>query len=410
MAIDESLKLLYATKADRLIAKGEWAQAINEYKKIPGYDADQDIMKNIYACQKRMGLVHKPKPRPKKLDEDKPSTKPYIFTETFSDIIGLKRTKELVRLNILMPLKSPQAYDLYKMKKSAGILFYGPPGTGKTSMVRAISGEAKTKVVLARIDEIMSPYTAETERNMHKKFEEARKNAPCILFFDEMDALGAKRESLGGEGSAQILKQAVNVFLTEMDGIQSKNENVFVIGATNQPWAIDSGLKRGGRFDSSIYLPLPDFRERIELFQYYLKDRPRGRISYNRLARITSRYSPSDIKRICFAATKLAIGEYLARGQPARPVPISMRHLLEILRRKDTGSSSLDEWFSNTRKLLLGKVRVQQIGSKKQVIRESSELEQDERELYKELITDIRKQARHKAINTFIRLFSLYIA
>lgn len=407
MPMDNALSEFYFKKAQEEYEDGDLEKSLDYLHTIP---LQTDIVK-----QKIMQLEEE-----LKTEKDKPQQKKevgYRFTQTFNDVIGLKKTKERMILDILMPIQNPEAVKAIGLQRRAGLLLYGPPGTGKTSLVRALSGEAKLKVILARIDEIKSPYSAETERNMHKKFEEARENAPCILFFDEIEALGAKRESLGGEGSAEILKAAINVFIMEMDGIQSKNEDVYVIGASNQPWAIDAALKRSGRLDSCIYVSLPNRKERIQLFKYYLKDMPTRtkiplKVDYGRLASITDRYPPADIQKICQMAGKLDLRSYtkkLSKGQKPKLSPINMYHLLSVLRSKEGRKSSIEEWFSNNRKKLIGTVKIQKVGKRKVAIQQSAELEEDERARYKELIADILKSQKHNVRKKIIRLIRLYV-
>ena len=195
----------------------------------------------------------------------------------------------------------------YKNPRTLGLLLYGAAGTGKTAIVRALAGEAKINLVIGKIHEIVDMYTGNTEKNLHNLFEEARKNAPSILFIDELDGLGTKRSGLGNEGTAAVMRLAINTFLQEMDGLDSNKDNLFVIGASNQPWAIDEALKRSGRFETTIYIRPPNYKERKQMFKYYLAGKPLGRINYDRLSRATMGYSGADIKKICGEATIRAI-------------------------------------------------------------------------------------------------------
>ena len=412
--MESELTKLYKSRASNLMAEGRHEEAIAQLSNIREEDVEaqemyrqcNEVLNKQIEQEKETRKKAREQKKAEKAKKETKSQSTQEYTEKLSDIIGLGSTKIQIERDIITPLKYPKAPEAYGLRATAGILLYGAPGTGKTSIVRAISGEMGIKVVNTKINEVMSPYPGESSNNLVKKFEEAAKNAPCLLFFDEMDLLGSKKDELGRE--AHTLKEIVNTFITEMDGIQKRAENVFIMGASNQPWLIESSLKRGGRFDTSIYVPLPKYKERVQLFKYYLKGKPLGWINYGRLARITINFSPADIKRICEAATKLAMSQYVKKGAEVIQ-PIRMPHLLRIMRDKSTGRSSLDEWFADARKLLVGKVKVIQQGKKKQTIAESATLEKDERQIYKELIHDILLQRKRAKANRFIRLFSLYI-
>ena len=184
---------------------------------------------------------------------------------TFKDVVGMDKQKKLIYENIVLAIKKPELLKAYGKKVGLGVIFYGPPGNGKTYIVNAIGGETGSNVIIARINEIVDMYAGNTEKNMHAIFEQARKTAPCIVFFDELDALGVKRDSGGGGGGEgqSFMRMAVNQFLQEMDGVEKNPEGIFVIGATNQPWDIDPALKRSKRFGETIYIPPPDYKTRV---------------------------------------------------------------------------------------------------------------------------------------------------
>ena len=140
----------------------------------------------------------------------------------------------------------------------------------------------------AAINEIVDMYAGNTEKNMHAIFEQARANTPVVIFFDEVDALGMKRDGGGGGGDQSgTMRMAVNQFLQEMDGVEKNPEGIFVIGATNQPWDVDPALKRSKRFGESIYIPPPDYKTRKSAFIYNTRKMPIGRINFGRLSRAT---------------------------------------------------------------------------------------------------------------------------
>ncbi|MEM0149897.1 MAG: AAA family ATPase, partial [Candidatus Micrarchaeaceae archaeon] len=176
----------------------------------------------------------------------------------FDSVIGLKKAKQYLRDNIMLAIIRPDLFKKYGKKMGVGLLLYGPPGTGKTHIINAVGGEAGANVIIARINQIVDMYTGNTEKNLHAVFEQARKNTPCIIVFDELDALGVKRGGSGSEGGeSSAMRLAVNQFLVEMNGVEANPEGIYVIGTTNQPWDIDPALKRSGRFSDTLYIGPP---------------------------------------------------------------------------------------------------------------------------------------------------------
>ena len=230
----------------------------------------------------------------------------YKSSSNFSKVIGLGKAKKYLIDNIILSMQHPELFRKYGKKQGLGLILYGPPGTGKTLIVNAISGESGANVIIARINQIIDMYTGNTEKNLHAIFEQARQNAPCIIFFDELDALGVKRGgggAGGGGGESSALRLAVNQFLVEMNGLEENPAGIYVIGATNNPWDIDPALKRSGRFGDRIYLSPPNYAERKKLFDLYTKKTPKEKIDTERLSRATMGFSPADIERICDKAT-----------------------------------------------------------------------------------------------------------
>lgn len=337
---------------------------------------------------------------------EKKPTHTYQYKETFADIIGMDKVKEIIKDNLILSLKHPELFEKYNQQRRIGIILYGATGVGKTAMVKAISGEAKINAMLVKIDEIIDQYTGQTEKHIHEKFEEAREIAPCILFFDELDALGIKRSGLGKEGTAQVMRQAVETFLIEMDSASAKNENLFVMGATNNPWDIDPALRRSGRFDLSIYIAPPNIKDRKKLFKYYLMGKPISKINYSRLSRCTIGYSGADIKRICESATKFAIKREANTGKDQY---ITTNQIIGILKDKDLGKSTLNEWFAQIEKEQVSSTKTIISGDEKRKVKESGNMSEEERMIYSDLIKDIRRRKKDKAINDLIRWVSLNV-
>jgi SpoVK/Ycf46/Vps4 family AAA+-type ATPase len=315
------------------------------------------------------------------------SVRLYRPKNTFDNVVGEHKVKEYLYDNVVLAVKKPELFKKYGKKLGVGLLLYGPPGTGKTYIVDAIGGESKANVIVVRIHQIVDMYTGNTEKNLSKMFELAKANRPCILFFDELDALGTKRGG-GPQGESNSIRLAVNTFLTEMNGIESDPEGLFVIGATNQPWDIDPALKRSGRFGDSLYIPPPKYKDRRELFKLYTKNKPKGWINYGRLARATTGYTPADIERIC---DKAAMRPLLHEYKFNKESKLTMKDMLAVLKDKDMSGSTLDEWYSMVKKDVISSTETQIVDGKKQEIVKEGKLDSQEKVLYKTMVKDIKK-------------------
>ena len=317
----------------------------------------------------------------------------------FDDVIGLEKVKRYLQDNVVLAIKKPDLFKKYGKKLGLGLLLYGPPGVGKTHIVRAIAGEAGANVIIARINQIVDMYTGNTEKNLHAIFEQARKNTPCIIFFDELDALGVKRgggDEGGGGGNSSALRLAVNQFLVEMSGVEANPEGIYVIGATNNPWDIDPALKRSGRFGDSVYLKPPNYRDRKELFKYYTRNKPVGQLNFGRLSRATMGFSPADIERV---ADKAAMLPLLHEYEHNMSREYTMKDVMQILRDKDYSGSSLDEWYSMVKKDVITKTENSTIDGKKQTVVKEGKLDPQEKILYKAMINDIKKNTNSLRIS-----------
>ena len=215
--------------------------------------------------------------------------------ETFEDIANYEETKKELREAVLAPIENRSLAGAYNIKAPKGILMFGPPGTGKTLIMRALANELHVGFFYVKTANILSPYAGESSSQIAKIFDVAKKHAPCILFFDEIDSVAGNRTEEGSGNERQIL----SALLTEMDGFQ-RIDNVVIIGATNVPQLLDPAIMRPGRFDKIIYMPLPTAAGRSLIFRYHLSKLPVSRkIDYSRLASVTERYSGADIKGIC---------------------------------------------------------------------------------------------------------------
>jgi len=333
----------------------------------------------------------------------------YKSNSNFSNVIGLQKIKDYLRNNIILSMQHPELFKKYGKKQGLGLILYGPPGTGKTFIVNAISGESNANVIIARINQIIDMYTGNTEKNLHAIFEQARQNAPCIIFFDELDALGVKRGgSSGGGGESSALRLAVNQFLIEMNGLEENPQGIYVIGATNNPWDIDPALKRSGRFGDRIYLSPPNYGSRKLLFNFYTKHTPKKNLDVGRLSRATMGYSPADIERICDKAIMLPL---LHEFELKKERKLKTNDLLNVLKDKDNGGSSLDEWYLMVKKEIINTREVQIVNGKKQETIKEGKLNSEEKILYKTMIKDIKQNtnAFMLMIKKFMRIFALYL-
>lgn len=233
---------------------------------------------------------------------------------TWDDIGGLEDVKSELQETVQYPVEHPELFEKYGMTPSRGVLFYGPPGSGKTLLAKAIANECQANFISIKGPELLTMWFGESEGNVREVFDKARQAAPCVLFFDEMDSIARARGSSGGDAGGAG-DRVINQILTEIDGVGAK-KNVFVIGATNRPDILDPAVTRPGRLDQLVYIPLPDLKSRIQIFQAALKKSPVAEdVSLEAMANALEGFSGADITEICQRAAKLAIREMIAKDQ-----------------------------------------------------------------------------------------------
>ncbi|MEA3378856.1 MAG: CDC48 family AAA ATPase [Nanoarchaeota archaeon] len=227
----------------------------------------------------------------------------------WDDIGGLKDLKQELKEAVEWPLKYPKSFKQLGIKAPTGVLMYGPPGCGKTLLAKAVANESEANFILVKGPELISKWVGDSEKGIREIFKKAKQSAPTIIFFDEIDAIAPKRGS--SHMGTQVTERVVNQLLTEMDGLEDLT-NVIVIGATNRPDIIDSGLLRPGRFDRIIMTPVPDEEARFEIFKIHTKKMPLGKgIDLKKLAAETQNYVGADIEAICREAGILALRDDL---------------------------------------------------------------------------------------------------
>jgi AAA+ superfamily predicted ATPase len=264
-----------------------------------------------------------------------------------SDVGGLESVKAQIEAAFLTPLRNPELRERYGATMRGGLLLYGPPGCGKTHLARAVAGELGAGFISVSLADVLSRWLGESEANVADLFRYARAQAPCVLFLDEIDALGRSRAGLGRAGSA--MRGIVNQLLTELDGVGADNEGVFVLGATNAPWDVDLALRRPGRFDRSVFVEPPDRPARAAILRSHLADLPVDTaVDLDSLAGRTEGFSGADLALACRAAAQAALAEAARTGQGERPI------LAADLTAAVAGiTPSTGRWFESARNVVL---------------------------------------------------------
>jgi AAA+ superfamily predicted ATPase len=228
-----------------------------------------------------------------------------------ADVAGLDEVKARLEAAFLAPMRNPELRRLYGKSLRGGLLLYGPPGCGKTFIARAVAGELGAHFLAVSFADVIDMYIGSSERNIREMFAVARRNAPCVLFLDEVDAIGQKRSQLRNTP----MRSAVNQLLLELDDVTGGNDGVFVLAATNHPWDVDSALRRPGRFDRTLLVLPPDPQAREAVFRFHLSGRPVAGINLAKLAAMTDGYSAADIAHVCESAAELALLDSARSGQ-----------------------------------------------------------------------------------------------
>ncbi|MFZ0000708.1 MAG: ATP-binding protein [Trebonia sp.] len=262
---------------------------------------------------------------------------------TLADVAGLTEVKQRLEAAFLAPMRNPELRKLYGKSLRGGLLLYGPPGCGKTFIARAVAGELGARFITVSFADLIDMFVGRSERNIHELFEVARRNSPCVLFLDEVDAIGQKRSQLRNTP----MRSAVNQLLLELDDVASDNTGVFLLAATNHPWDVDSALRRPGRFDRTLLVLPPDPAAREGVFRYHLRERPVAGIDLSKLSRLTDGYSGADIAHVCETAAERALLDSVTRGEPRLIGQADLEAAVSEVR------PSLGTWFDTARNVAL---------------------------------------------------------
>jgi AAA+ superfamily predicted ATPase len=313
-----------------------WAQAEAELR---------DVLPPMFVTPE--GAAEQPqRARPDDVTAETAETAAYDPKRTglrLADVAGMAEVKARLDAAFLAPMRNPDLRKLYGKSLRGGLLLYGPPGCGKTFIARAVAGELGARFMAVSFADVVDMYIGASERNVREVFATARHNAPCVLFLDEVDAIGQKRSQL----RSTPMRSTVNQLLLELDDVTGGNEGVFVLAATNHPWDVDSALRRPGRLDRTLLVLPPDEQAREAVFRFHLRERPVAGIQLASLAARTDGFSAADIAHICESAAELALLDSARTGH------VRMIGQDDLLTAIGQIRPSLGAWFDSARSVAL---------------------------------------------------------
>jgi AAA+ superfamily predicted ATPase len=351
MKADEPAAGVLALFARLLYQRGEVDRAVRQYRAAVaqdaaladdsfatqlGIDASDDDDSEVVDGRIRLGGGEEEDDDESNVEAERPKI-------NFADVGGMDAVKEDIRLKIILPLEQPELFKAYGKTAGGGILLYGPPGCGKTHLARATAGEIKARFISVGINDVLDMWMGNSERNLHSIFEQARRLRPCVLFFDEIDALGASRADMRQTSGRHLINQ----FLSELDGVKSSNEGVLILGATNAPWHIDNAFRRPGRFDRIVFVPPPDAAAREGVLRILCRDKPIAEIDFAAVAKKTPDFSGADLKGVVETAIEAKLRAAIRGGGIQ---PLGTRDLIDAAK---TLKPTTKEWFASARNYAL---------------------------------------------------------
>jgi transitional endoplasmic reticulum ATPase len=260
------------------------------------------------------------------LREVEPSAIREVFVEVpevrWEDVGGLTAVKDQLVESVEWPLKYAGLFEQAGVRPPKGILLSGPPGCGKTLLAKAIASESQVNFIAVKGPALLSKYVGESEKGVREVFRKARQTSPCIIFFDEIDALAPARDA--GASDSHVSERVLGQFLAEMDGVEELT-GILVLGATNRPDILDPAILRPGRFDETVEIPLPDEQGRQEIFEVHLRNKPLAPgISVPELAARTEGLNGAEIAAVCNKAARRAVRRAVesAGDQPAEEMKV----------------------------------------------------------------------------------------
>ncbi|MGO3190411.1 MAG: ATP-binding protein [Microbacterium sp.] len=262
---------------------------------------------------------------------------------TLADVAGLADVKQHLDQTFLAPLRNPEMAAAFGQTPGGSLLMYGPPGCGKTFIARAIAGDLGASFIHVTLADLLSQWLGESERAIQSVFRDARASAPCVIFFDEFDAIGGRRSSGGG---SQAMRSILTQLLEELDGVRSANEGVYFLAATNRPWDIDAALRRPGRIDKTVLVLPPDAVARAAMIQQALEGKPAGEVDAVEVAAATAGFSGADLSHMTTTALQQAMTESMSTGTV---VPVTTEHLVRIAQGLTPSTNS---WFDQVAPVL----------------------------------------------------------
>jgi transitional endoplasmic reticulum ATPase len=330
---------LWLSLSRALLKNQEIDRAIDAYKKVldinPAYkDEELDSLRNTQQATNINAQIIEIEMGFNEIE------KPKI---NFEDVGGMADVKDEIKIKIIQPLQHPDLYRAYGKKVGGGILLFGPPGCGKTHLARATAGQIKAGFISVGIHDVLDMWMGNSERKLHDLFELARRQTPCVMFFDEIDALGSSRSDMRTSSS----KMLINQFLTELDGVQSSNEGLLILGATNAPWHLDTAFRRPGRFDRIIFVPPPDIESRESILKVLMRGKPSKEIDFKTISKITADFSGADLQAVIDQAIEDKLRESFKDGKA------QLLEESDLVKAVKKVKPSTKEWFVTARNYAL---------------------------------------------------------